>query len=220
MKIRLKIIETRKCIIAVSEEMKIRVGDYYLSNGDIIYKATSLTDLEKLNRPNRTVKRILGYMPKTDCVSLVGVPYLPEITVEDDVEKLVENLYQIETGNWQMNSITSEKRRAYIEGYKAATKIFSEEDLRKVIVMARKGKLYQVSESVVNIDGLYTSDEIIQSLKQPKTPKWFVADVYETKKSDDPFTSIDVLIKLVRKDGNSVIINGSQAYELSGSYEY
>lgn len=44
---------------------------------------------------------------------------------------------------------------------------YSEDDLRNIVKLAREefnsGKLK------------YNTDEIIQSLKQPKTPKWFVA---------------------------------------------
>lgn len=211
MKIRLKIIETRKCIIAVSEEMKIRVGDYYLSNGDTIYKATALTDFEKLNEHNRTFKRILGYMPKTDCVFLFGVPYLPEIEIEDNVEKLAEDYTEKWCGKRKVDNYIHD---AFIAGYKAATKVYTKEDIKKAIKQSFLSGVERIAyyEPVEN--------GIIESLERSKIPKWFIADVYETKKSDDPFTSIDVLIKLVRKDGNSVIINGSQAYELSGSYEY
>jgi hypothetical protein len=95
--------------------------------------------------------------------------YFNEIIVKDDVEKLAEE-YVIDES--YLPIYKEECKRAYINGYKAATKKYSEEDLRKAI------KFFEVyitntGRSIFDKDISFYLD----TLKQPKTPKWFVAEV-------------------------------------------
>jgi hypothetical protein len=89
--------------------------------------------------------------------------------VEDDVvEKLAESYY---------TQIRLAERTAFKFGYKAATKVYSEEDLRKAMHFGKFGEY----------EGIQKTQEFIQSLKQPK---WFVAEMkcgrcYIPLKDDD-----------------------------------
>jgi hypothetical protein len=94
-----------------------------------------------------------------------------EIVVEDDVEKLAK----IATSKLAYSGPTASRSAEcfiWIKGYKAATKVYSEEDLRKAIKVASGERLID-EETQINA--------IIQSLKQPKTPKWFVAETETVK---------------------------------------
>jgi hypothetical protein len=106
-----------------------------------------------------------------------------KIVIEDDVEKFCWRLFG---GSFEARGVESEeeadKTVAFgIECYKAATKVYSEEDLRKAIEMAKEGSIgYYAPDSPVYYFE-HSENKIIQSLKQPKTPKWFVAEIKHTK---------------------------------------
>jgi hypothetical protein len=87
---------------------------------------------------------------------------------------------------------------------KAATKVYSEEDLRKALSILRDYDGYKLS-----------NDAIIQSLKQPKTSKWFVAEM-ETPYTDG-FTEDRVRRFYGKPEVKTTTING-KVY-LVGKYE-
>jgi len=161
---KLKIIETAEYILAVSDE-EIKEGDYIIKHG-FIFKAVkngafsnnrkiSLEFLKANPHP-----KVVAYQPKGNAPEL-DLPLLPEIVVEDDVKKLA-----------LINEIYPEyptEYNAFIKGHKSSTKVYSEDDLREAIKQTRYGMLYNKQYE----------DEFIQSLKQPKTPKWFVAEIEE-----------------------------------------
>jgi hypothetical protein len=120
-----------------------------------------------------------------------------EIVVEDDVEKLASFYYG---ENRSTREFEEGFRKGFKIGYKAATKTFSEEDLRK----AFEAGMYFIGED----KGSY--EEFIQSLKQSKTPKWFVAEMEE----ESGFTPNGYYSKIVLK---TTTIN-SKTY-LVGHYE-
>jgi hypothetical protein len=109
-----------------------------------------------------------------------------EMVVEDGVEKLAKEYVN---DNYPDYLDLKEKAAAIedvIWGYKAATKIYSEDDLRKAIKMAWEADSIDgtVDLNIVlhygdnsDLRTKWTEDEIIQSLKQPKTPKWFVTEM-------------------------------------------
>jgi hypothetical protein len=102
-----------------------------------------------------------------------------EIVVEDDVEKLGEEYANFSNDYIPMSfgdKFNETSKRDFIAGYKAATKVYSEEDLRKAIRYGFDvGFCSNLSNKVKN--NLQSEDEFIQSLKQPKTPKWFIAEI-------------------------------------------
>jgi len=167
---RLELIETPDYVLAVSNEDAsnsyiyfsgtpngvFKTGEKYKNyNGDDFYKdaitGAANTYLAKIT------KKIIAHLPKDNEPEL-NLPLLFEM--EDDVEKLANDLANKKGDNDL--ELEGYIYASFIEGYKAATKVYSEEDLRKAINIARD--LYFKSYNVAE-------DEIIQSLKQPKTPK-------------------------------------------------
>jgi hypothetical protein len=160
MKNKFKLVETEDYLLAVSDE-EIEKDDYFYYiwfNADIIQKADSGSNLNNLNakNPKDNFKKIIAYKPKGNAPEL-DLPLLPY--VEDEVEKLAESYY---------TQIRLAERTAFKFGYKAATKKYSEEDLRKAMHFGKFGEY----------EGIQKTQEFIQSLKQPK---WFVAEMKHTK---------------------------------------
>lgn len=161
-----EIVETPYYLLAVSDKTPVFPEPYYVSNclGDRIEYAET--------KPSGVVKKIIAHQPKGNAPKL-DLPLLPEMDVEDDVEKLAKKYVD---DNYPHYTNLKEKAAAIedvIWGYKAATKVYSEEDLMKAIDLARETLEYDEQH------GWYSTmseDEIIQSLKNPKTPKWFVAE--------------------------------------------
>jgi hypothetical protein len=123
---------------------------------------------------------IIGHLPLNNTPLLEGVMLLPKIVVEDDVEKLALEIHPIlMEDDWDKNK---QYRDEWIAGYKAATKVYSQRDLDKAIdwalEMGRKGKV--TSKDI---------DEFIQSLKHPKSPKYFYAETEEVSYADDACAS-------------------------------
>jgi hypothetical protein len=196
---KLQIIETPDYILAVSDE-EIKEGDWvYITLKPSICQY-------KTNMPKEWCKKITAYQPKGNAPEL-DLPLLPEITIENDVEKLAEQY---------VNSISYKAMKedfaqgylmaAFINGYKAATKTFSEDDLRKAIDLSRETLEYDEQH------GWYSTmseDEIIKSLKQPKTPKWFVA---ETRQYSDEELYKITEFKTTTINGKTYLV-GTYLYE-------
>jgi hypothetical protein len=142
---KLEIIETRDYILSVSKNL-----DQLLYN-------TSIQELI-------TKGHVKAHLPKGNAPEL-DLLLLPEMVVEDVVENLAltEALKEYPEKDTSIN--------AFIKGYKAATKKYSEEDF-KVAMKRIHSKCYGRSYD------LNDENEIIQSLKQP-TPKWFVAETIQ-----------------------------------------
>jgi len=85
----------------------------------------------------------------------LDLPLLPKITVEDDVEKLAPDY-------------APHFKDVWIEGYKAATKIYNEEGLVDAICMAQECTMGHGHDCRIN--------EVIQAIKKLKKPKEFIAE--------------------------------------------
>jgi hypothetical protein len=168
MKNRFKRIETTDYILAVSDEeikdVRKYKGRYHLEKESIINIFPDyLTDLCEC-------KLIISYHPKGNAPEL-DLPLLPELSVEDDIEKLSEKYFPILNIVGLRNCPNKSKREGFIKGYKSATKKYSEGDLYTAFNV---GRTYEKS----NHKGVGQSELIdyIQSLNQPK---WFVAEMEE-----------------------------------------
>jgi hypothetical protein len=170
---KLKIIETPDYILAVSHENKTR-GYFYCYRTKQIFTDEGAD----VNCCNADVA-IEAYHPKNNDIGL-DLPLLPEIVVKDDAEKLVE-IEQLLTNITEWSSFKehpigkqAQKSLMLLKSYKSATKVYSEDDLRRAIIMSANS----------NTDFLPDRcDEIIQSIKN-STPKWFVAE-YKTEYTED-----------------------------------
>jgi len=179
-----EIIYTEDCALIVSELTSPgKEGQVFLTKENIIHTVVGWNYGDRL---------IIGHRPFTDAAILEGVPLLPEFSQEDDVVELALRTYPF--GN--------SERNALITGYNKAkeTYKYTEEDLIKAIDMATTRR----HEDTVLF---FRSDEIIQSLQQPKRPKYFEMEVYSY---DNPEYNTYPKTKLISKGQT----------ELVGSYIY
>jgi hypothetical protein len=155
METRFKIIETENYLIATST--KDFETDYYYNEFDKALR------IGTVRQPYH--KSVVGYYSKDGFLKLdlPLLPLLPEIVVEDNVEKLAESYY---------TQIRLAERTAFKFGYKSATKVYSEEDLLSF------GK-FCIENNVCEEENRYYQYFELLNLwnKQPKTPKWFVSEM-------------------------------------------
>jgi hypothetical protein len=215
-----KIIDISDYILAISDE-EILPKDLIESN-DAIYKCTTVNENEVIvyeknkyagSLNPEDCKKIIAYQPKNNALEL-DLPLLPEIVVEDDVEKLAEKIVEEAFGEKGMDDAKELCRDFWIDGYKSASKVYSEEDLRKAF---QAGDTYRYHENggfrSIPSDVL-DEDEFIQSLKQFKTTKWFVAEVEdrETLARASGFSlKTDPVLKTTTINGKTYLV---------GTYEY
>jgi hypothetical protein len=119
----------------------------------------------------------------------LDLPLLPEIVVEDEVEKLALLRFPISMEDFGHEKIDGNAyfRSIFIEGYKATTKVYSEEDVFGFLeyynsIDFNKSEYRYRHPTMDGKEKIYNKaidqkifKEYIQSLKQSK-PKWFVAE--------------------------------------------
>lgn len=160
-----KIIYTDNYALIVSDEhikdVRPFMGKYHLEDGLTINKFPDyLTDLG-------ACKLIIAHRPLTDAPILEGVPLLSEFSQEDDVVELALRTYPF--GN--------SERNALITGYNKAkeTYKYTEEDL---INLVQKGhEIYNEGLGVATDAKKQKLIDFIQSLQQPKRPKYFECEM-------------------------------------------
>jgi hypothetical protein len=137
-------------------------------------------------------KKVIGHRPLTDAPILEGLNLLPEFSHEEDVEDLAL-AYASSKGNINPGGYSDKQvglLHGFIDGYDKAkeTYKYTEEDLIKAIQMARGIKDSESEFEIEDISGLteictygwkekYTDNEIIQSIQQPKRPKYFEYEI-------------------------------------------
>jgi hypothetical protein len=117
-----------------------------------------------------------AHLPLNGANIIENLPLLPPLEQEDDVNKLAENEYREYPNNpkdkpdWHYNKDIHchKKRKAFIKGYNKSreTYKYTEDDLRMAIQMAQIQKF----DEGKYVGLFFNSDEIIQSLSQPKYP--------------------------------------------------
>jgi hypothetical protein len=158
-----EIIYTDDYALIVSDEhikdVRPHKGKYHLEDGLTINKFPDyLTDLG-------ACKLIIAHRPLTDAPILEGVPLLPEFSQEDDVVELALRTYPF--GN--------SERNALITGYNKAkeTYKYTEDDLIAVWNIAGEEGVSLDDE----INDPVSFKDVIQSLQQPKRPKYFECEM-------------------------------------------
>jgi hypothetical protein len=159
-----EIIYTEEYALIVSDE-KMKKGDFNVPSdfdrtSDI--SITSEEDLEVVNDRFNGYKKVIAHRPLTDAPILKDVPLLPEFTQEEYVAELSLKTYPF--GN--------PERNAFITGYNKAkeTYKYTEKDLAEA---------YERGMNNIDSDGCHIDQpaddftEFIQSLQQPKRPKYF-----------------------------------------------
>ncbi len=165
-----KTIETKDYTLAVSNEA-LKENDYALDlTEDMGLKYdVFIVDKATLKFANQECKKIIAYQPKGNAPTL-DLQLLPEIVAEDDVEKLALKVHPIlMEDDWDKNK---QYRDEWIAGHKAATKTYSEEDLRKAIELSRINYKEKTFGTVLP---KYKPGEIVNLVKQAK-PKLFVTE--------------------------------------------
>lgn len=158
-----EIIYTDDYALIVSDEhikdVRPHKGKYHLEDGLTINKFPNyLTDLG-------ACKLIIAHRPLTDAPILEGVPLLPEFSKEDNVAELAFKTYPF--GN--------SERNALITGYNKAkeTYKYTEDDLIAVWNVAFEEGVSLDDE----INDPVSFKDVIQSLQQPKRPKYFECEM-------------------------------------------
>lgn len=83
-----KIIETEDYFLAISDK-EIKENEQNITNGRVIFNYSDFSEYS-LEYANNYWEKIIAYLPKNNAKELDSLPLLPEIIVEDNVEKLNE----------------------------------------------------------------------------------------------------------------------------------
>lgn len=174
-----EIIYIEDCALIVSDE-EIKPGDFNVPsdcNKSSDISRTSEEDLVVVNDKFNGYKKIIGHRPFTSAAILEGVPMLPEFSLEDDVEELAKDKFPYlgsEQVKSDQNRHTDTIRHGFKTGYDKAkeTYKFTEEDLETAMLKISEYLLESIENNKVPNSGEKV-DEIIQSLQQPKRPKYF-----------------------------------------------
>jgi hypothetical protein len=159
-----EIVYTEEYALILSDEqikdVRPHKGKFNLEQGLIINQfPTYLTDLSEC-------KLIIAHLPLSDAPILEGVPLLPPLPQEDNVEELAKHHFRKSDYEIQL------REEAYIAGYNKAKEKYkyTEEDLRVAISLTR--------------DGVSGADEIIQSLQQPSRPSHFECEMVQLSSNE------------------------------------
>ena len=188
METKFKIVETEDYFLAISDEDASNSYIYFTGNpngifrtgikyksgaGDYFYQdaitGMSNTYLAEIS------KKVIAYQPKGNAPEL-DLPLLPY--VEEDVEKLAFEYDRNRTGKW----INWDVKNGFIAGYKAATKVYSEDDVCDFVEWMNLH--YRALEHTISFKDATGTKQLLQrwiQSKTPKTPKWFVAEMKHTK---------------------------------------
>jgi hypothetical protein len=180
MKNKFKLVETEDYLLAVSDEDASNSYIYFTGNPTGIFKTgikyksgngnyfyqDAITGMSDTYLTTIS-KKIIGYQPKGNAPEL-DLPLLPDVE-DDTVEKLAESYY---------TEIRLAERTAFKFGYKAATKVYSEEDIDNAYIQGSVDAETGGNKRTLRL-------RYLESLKQPKTPKWFVAETVCDQCLDD-----------------------------------
>jgi hypothetical protein len=191
---KLEIIETPDYVLAVSD--KINVNDTVIDvETCTIFKVVEqkLTGIIRSNTDTfveDACKKIIAYQPKGNAAEL-DLPLLPETVVEDEVEKLFIPYY---FEKFNVPYFPSDLKKTcnwwFKAGYKAATKVYSEENMQYLYNLL-------TYDDLAEDEKIEACTEYIQSLKQPKTPKWFVAETkYDTLMDNNSWWEGNLIVRL------------------------
>jgi hypothetical protein len=179
---KLQIIETEDYILAVEAAFEYKINTLIVANdGSAIAKIVKIKIQHMLAIDVKTNNelaiayhqvddwsKIIAYQPKGNAPEL-DLPLLPEIVVEDDVEKLAESCAKEAEGI----DIPYQNGLFYgfIKGHKTATKKYSEDDVIKAVKFFAS-YIASTNRNVFDKDILL----YLNAFKQSKTPKWFVVE--------------------------------------------
>jgi hypothetical protein len=173
-----EIIYTEDCALIVSDE-EIKPGDFNVPsdcNKSSDISRTSEEDLVVVNDKFNGYKKIIGHRPFTNAAILEGVPMLPQFSKEKSVVSIAEEIL-LSHPDFKAEGFSEYQNGRFngiIDGFNKAkeTYKFTEEDLETAMLKISEYLLESIENNKVPNSGEKV-DEIIQSLQQPKLPKYF-----------------------------------------------
>lgn len=194
-----KLIQTKDYLLLVDKKAKIKEGDIALHNFGMGYDLEIPCDKDNLKSNTRF--KVIAFYPLTKEVKELDMPCLPNPFKEIDVEELAFEKYPV----------SPQKRRIFIEGYKAAqSKQFSLGDIQKAF---EAGVEWKRNPNVSELDA-YTN--LVQSLSTQQLPKEFIPEYedYEVvgERDEDGYPLWSKRLK--------TITNSEGKEELVGTYKY
>jgi hypothetical protein len=173
-----EIIYTEDCALIVSDE-EIKPGDFNVPsdcNKSSDISRTSEEDLSIVNDKFNGYKKIIGHRPFTSAAILEGIPMLPQFSKEKSVVSIAEEIL-LSHPDFKAEGFSEYQNGRFngiIDGYNKAkeTYKFTEEDLETAMLKISEYLLESIENNKVPNSGEKV-DEIIQSLQQPKLPKYF-----------------------------------------------
>ena len=173
-----EIIYTEDCALIVSDE-EIKPGDFNVPsdcNKSSDISRTSEEDLSIVNDKFNGYKKIIGHRPFTNAAILEGVPMLPQFSKEKSVVSIAEEIL-LSHPDFKAEGFSEYQNGRFngiIDGFNKAkeTYKFTEEDLETAMLKISEYLLESIENNKVPNSGEKV-DEIIQSLQQPKLPKYF-----------------------------------------------
>ena len=173
-----EIIYTEDCALIVSDE-EIKPGDFNVPsdcNKSSDISRTSEEDLSIVNDKFNGYKKIIGHRPFTSAAILEGVPMLPQFSKEKSVVSIAEEIL-LSHPDFKAEGFSEYQNGRFngiIDGFNKAkeTYKFTEEDLETAMLKISEYLLESIENNKVPNSGEKV-DEIIQSLQQPKLPKYF-----------------------------------------------
>jgi len=235
-----EIIYTEDYALIVSDEKPIEEQYFLFEPYSLVFKADSteygedainthgveyvesFTDDRQFNV--RYCKTVIGHRPLKDAPVLEGVSLLPEFSKEeDDVEKVAKKEYP--STNTHLDRLDEADGNAYYrsifkKGYNKAkeTYKYTEEDLRNMLEQTICATVSNIDSPIFDLsiqkNRVKYINEILQSLQQPKRPKYFECemDTARIPYGDDGWKTIETGIK--------TITNSQGQTELVGEYIY
>jgi hypothetical protein len=173
-----EIIYTEDCALIVSDE-EIKPGDFNVPsdcNKSSDISRTSEEDLVVVNDKFNGYKKIIGHRPFTSAAILEGIPMLPQFSKEKSVVSIAEEIL-LSHPDFKAEGFSEYQNGRFngiIDGFNKAkeTYKFTEEDLETAMLKISEYLLESIENNKVPNSGEKV-DEIIQSLQQPKLPKYF-----------------------------------------------
>ena len=173
-----EIIYTEDCALIVSDE-EIKPGDFNVPsdcNKSSDISRTSEEDLSIVNDKFNGYKKIIGHRPFTSAAILEGIPMLPQFSKEKSVVSIAEEIL-LSHPDFKAEGFSEYQNGRFngiIDGFNKAkeTYKFTEEDLETAMLKISEYLLESIENNKVPNSGEKV-DEIIQSLQQPKLPKYF-----------------------------------------------
>jgi hypothetical protein len=171
-----EIIYTDDCALIVIELTSPgKEGQVFLTKENIIHTVVGWNYGDRV---------IIGHRPFTDAAILERVPLLPEFSQEEDVKKISEKQFYLEMESplFEELGVTKKVQKAiligmlqgtFTRGYNKAkeTYKYTEEDIQKAFIAGEERIINKPNSSELDDFTIF-----IQSLQQPKRPKYFESE--------------------------------------------